>query len=248
MKITRSAQENNYRENQGCYFEQSVVPLQDKLDNFLKYVSRQHISRFLFREHIFRQILDVHGSVFECGVYQGNGLLTWGQLSAIYEPYNYQRMIIGFDTFEGFPDISDQDKQATDKSSELGVGGFGVKDIYDDIRKAVELYDQNRPLNHIEKIKLIKGDANLTVPQYLEDNPHTVISLLYLDFDIYKPTRTVLEYALERMPKGAIIAFDELNNAQWPGETQAVMETVGVHNLRIKRCSFEPCRSYAVIE
>ena len=86
MKITRSVQENNYREKQTRYFEESVVPVREKLDNFPKYVARQHISRFLFRDHIFRQILDVHGSVFECGVYQGNGLLTWGHLSSIYEP------------------------------------------------------------------------------------------------------------------------------------------------------------------
>ena len=157
-------------------------------------------------------------------------------------------MILGFDTFAGFPNISIQDEQAVDKSSELGLGGFGVKNIYEDIQKAVELYDQNRPLNHIKKVELVRGDASVTVPQYLEDNPHTVISLLYLDFDIYKPTRTVLEHVLDRMPKGAVIAFDELNNPQWPGETQAVMETIGVRNLRIKRCSFEPCRSFAVIE
>ena len=35
--------------------------------------------------------------------------MTWYHLSAIYEPTNYLREIIGFDTFEGFPEISVED-------------------------------------------------------------------------------------------------------------------------------------------
>ena len=30
------------------------------------------------------------------------------------------------------------------------------------------------------------------------------------------------------MPKGGILAFDELDNPQWPGETKAVMDKVGL--------------------
>lgn len=248
MNIVRTPQEESYSKRQTRYFEESTVPLWDKLDNFTKYVARQNIARFLFHDHIFRQVLDVHGSIFECGVFQGSGLFTWGMLSAIYEPYNYQRTIVGFDTFDGFPSLTDTDLKATDKSTALGIGGFRVEGIYEDIAKAIELYDQNRPLNHIKKIHLVKGDANTTVPQYLADNAHTVVSLLYLDFDIYQPTLTVLHNVIDRMPKGAIIAFDELNNPQWPGETLAVSEVLGLRNLRIRRFPFEPCRSYAVIE
>jgi hypothetical protein len=36
------------------------------------------------------------------------------------------------------------------------------------------------------------------------------VSLLYLDFDIYEPTAVALEHFLPRMPKGSIVAFDEL--------------------------------------
>ena len=50
------------------------------------------------------------------------------------------------------------------------------------------------------------------------------------------------------MPKGAIIAFDEINTEQWPGETLAVLDEVGIRNLKIKRFDFVPLMSYAVIE
>jgi hypothetical protein len=53
---------------------------------------------------------------------------------------------------------------------------------------------------------------------------------------------------VSRMPKGAVIVFDELNNRTWPGETLAVMETLGLTRLRIQRFNYEPHVSYAIIE
>ena len=37
------------------------------------------------------------------------------------------------------------------------------------------------------------------------------------------------------MPKGAVIVFDELNHSDYPGETMAVMEVLGIRNLELKR-------------
>jgi hypothetical protein len=50
------------------------------------------------------------------------------------------------------------------------------------------------------------------------------------------------------MPKGAVIAFDELNHPLWPGETVALIDTIGINNLRIKRMPFGSTVSYAIIE
>jgi cephalosporin hydroxylase len=64
----------------------------------------------------------------------------------------------------------------------------------------------------------------VTARQFLTDFPHLVISCLYLDFDIYQPTKVALEHFLPRMPKGSVLVFDELNEEAFPGETIAVME------------------------
>jgi hypothetical protein len=37
------------------------------------------------------------------------------------------------------------------------------------------------------------------------------------------------------MPKGAIIAFDELNLRDWPGETAAALEVLDFKSLRLER-------------
>jgi len=227
------------------YFNSSTGTTIEKLANFTKYVPRQNLTYFLVKYEIFKKILNVHGSIVECGVLFGGGLMTWAQLSAIFEPVNHSRKIIGFDTFSGFPSISKADKGSTSKFARKG--GLSIKSL-DDLKRCIELYDSNRFLNHIPKVELVKGDVVKTIPKYIKDNPHTVVSLLYLDMDIYKPTKVALENLVSRMPKGAIIAFDELNAKGWVGETKAVLETLGINNLRIQRFSFNTYISYAVLE
>ena len=75
----------------------------------------------------------------------------------------------------------------------------------EDLKKCVEVYENNRFLNHIPKVELVKGDASKMIPKYIKENPHTVVSLLNLDMDIFEPTKIALEHFVPRMPKGAVI-------------------------------------------
>jgi len=218
-----------------------------KLEAFLKYVSRQSVTKLLARYEIFKQQLEVNGSVVEIGVHRGASLMAWAHCSAILEPVNYLRKVIGFDTFSGFPSTSPKD--ALGVSEHLTVGGFRAEDgAEEDLRHAIRLFDGNRYLSHIPKIELVQGDVVDTLPRYLETHPHLVVSLLHLDADLYEPTRVALELLLPRMPKGAIVAFDELNLDLFPGETLAVLDTVGLRNLRLRRFPFATSLSWAVVE
>ena len=175
--------------------------------------------------------------------------MTFAHLSSILEPYNYQRKVIGFDTFKGFQEFTDEDTATDLGRNSAKIGAFRPPEsIENELNEATELYDLNRPLGHMEKIQLIKGDATNTISEYLESNPHTIISLLYLDFDLYKPTQSALEALAIRIPKGGVIAFDELNSPVWPGETQAAQDVLGISNLRIQRFPFDTMGSFAVIE
>ncbi|MGK2739255.1 TylF/MycF/NovP-related O-methyltransferase [Tepidicaulis sp. LMO-SS28] len=227
------------------YFEQSIGSTFEKLEDFPKYARRESLARFLYKAEVFQKVLDVQGSVVELGVLWGGGLMTFAKLSAIYEPLNYQRKIIGFDTFEGFTGISEKDAGGT--SPHLKEGGLAI-DSQADIERAIELYDENRFLNHLPKVELVKGDATKTIPRYLEENSHLVVSLLHLDVDVYEPTKSALEHLVPRMPKGAVIMFDELNTKLWPGETLAVLESFGLRNLRLQRVNYQTVASYAVLE
>ena len=46
---------------------------------------------------------------------------------------------------------------------------------------------------------------------------------------------------------GNILAFDELNQKTWPGETLALLEEFGIRNLKIERFSYAPSISFAVL-
>ena len=218
----------------------------NKIDAFPKYASRQALAKFLTKYEIFQKILHVNGSIVEAGVLHGGGTLAWAKLSSILEPTNHTRKIIGFDTFAGFPSINEKDKKGTDGSL-LKIGelrGSAQKSV----TEAVSIYDENRPLNHIPKVELVEGDIVNTAPAYIKENPHLVISMLYLDVDLYQPTKVMLETFLPVMPKGAVIVFDELNAKMFPGETVAVDEILGIRNLEIKRFTFDSYVSYAVVQ
>lgn len=217
----------------------------EKMMHFALYSPRQSIATFLAKYEIFKRILNIQGSIIECGVAYGSGLMSFATFSAIFEPVNHTRKIIGFDTFEGFPSLSEKDK--TGKDPNARHGGMNV-DSYAELNKSIGVFDQNRFVGHISKVELVKGDLTMTAPEYLKNNPHLVVALLYLDLDLYEPTKVAIQTFLHRMPKGAIIAFDELNHPDWPGETLAVLEDIGIQNLRIERFPFDSVRCFAVIE
>jgi hypothetical protein len=224
---------------------QTNCNMEKKIENFAKYIRRQRIARFLACYEIYKLQLHIKGSIVECGVHEGNGIMTWAKISSTLEPYNYHRKIIGFDTFSGFPAIAEADKS---ENSNAHAGFFKEDyDVFEEMKSVITEYDNNRFINHIPKVELIKGDANMTIPAFLEKNRHTIVSLLFLDFDIYQPTITSLEHFLPRMPKGSIIAFDELNNPDWPGETQAVLEKLDLNKYYLNCFGFEPNISYIVL-
>jgi hypothetical protein len=246
---TQATGDYTYREALENYIRESPGTFTEKMENFSKYVPRQNIARFLARYEIFKRIIDVQGSIVECGVLFGGGLMSFANLSVILEPYNFQRRIIGFDTFSGLPEVSAEDTKGAPerKSAHLKVGGFSAPAAYEDVLRAISVFDMNRFLNHFPKVDLVKGDFGETSAKYLEEHPHLVISCLYLDFDIYTPTKLAIERFCSRIPKGGILVFDELNEEAFSGETIAVMETLDLAKLRVRRFPFEPRISYAII-
>jgi hypothetical protein len=215
-----------------------------KLDNFTKYIRRQRLTRLLALYEILKKILPVKGSIVECGVYRGFSLMAWANMSAVLEPNNLTRRIYGFDTFEGFPGVSEKDlnRMMQTQSGQL------YSNSYEELHELIKIYDSNRFLGHINKVELIKGDVSKTIPEFLLNNKHLVVSLLFLDMDLYEPTKVAIEQFFPRMPKGSIIAFDELDNPIWPGETMALLETLGINKIKIERIEFDPYIGFTIVD
>ena len=242
--ILRTQTEKSVGKNIERIFEHCADSVEIKLENFPKYVRRQHLKRFLVLYELFKLVMPLKGSIVECGVYRGFGLMAWAKLSAMLEPENLTRRIYGFDTFEGFQSIHPQD-QSVFKRTEKGEL---AADCYEELVQLIAQYDADRFLGHIPKVELVKGDVTKAIPEFVERHQHLVVSLLFLDFDLYEPTRAALTHFLPRMPKGAVLAFDELDNPIWPGETAALLNSVGIRQFRLQRFEWDPYITYAVLE
>jgi hypothetical protein len=244
MKKFRTAAEQEVGKKIERIFNACPDPVEIKLENFPKYVRRQHLKRFLAMYEIFKLVLPVKGSVVECGVFKGFGVMTWAKLSTMLEPENLTRRIYGFDTFAGFAAVSEKDANPVAMPEQ----GALYADSHEELQALITEYDRDRFLGHIDKVHLIKGDATQTIPQFIADHPHLVVSLLFLDLDLYEPTKVALEQFLPRMPRGAVLAFDELDNPMWPGETLALLESVGINELKLRRLEWDPYIGFAVME
>jgi hypothetical protein len=224
-------------------FASSPDDLPTRLASMARYARRAQVTRFAALYELFKLALPVKGSVVECGVFRGASFMTFAQLSAALEPTNLTRRLYGFDSFGGFPSVS-----ANDRPRQTGAAeGDLAADSYAELSRLLEIYDTDRFLGHLPKARLIRGDVTETIPAFVAENPHLVVSLLFLDLDLYEPTRVAIKNLVPRMPKGAVLAFDELDNPLWPGETSAALDELGLNRLELRRFEFDPYIGYAVI-
>lgn len=240
----RSAKETDTPSLLAEAFSSSDVSVEIKLDSIIKYVRRQTLTRFLAQSDLFRRIINIEGSIIECGVYRGASLFGWYHLASILDTMNWRRKIYGFDTFTGFASINERDKGI--ETAEIKNGSY-CYDAQEEIEELASIHDNNRPLGHLSRIEIIRGDATKTIPNFIEEHPHVIVSLLFLDCDLYEPTKTAIECFLPRITKGGLIVFDELNHPLWPGETIALLDTIGINNVKLRRLSYYPNISFIVL-
>ena len=126
-------------------FSESQLSFYERIQSFPIYLQTTYIRKFISRYEIYKKILDVHGSIIECGVLGGAGVFSWAHFSEIFEPYNHLRNIIGFDTFEGFPSINEIDlKNRYDqiKSDSLYPGGLKSEKLQN-LETLIKIFDLN---------------------------------------------------------------------------------------------------------
>jgi hypothetical protein len=226
-------------------FRACPIPANQMLSQLGLFLNRQTLSRVIFMHELYQKIIPVTGIIVELGVRWGQSLALFSSLRGIYEPYNYSRKIVGFDTFAGFPTVSEKDGE----NKFISKGAYSVTQGYEHYLDAIMAYHEfESPVNHLKKYELVKGDASVTLKKYLKKHPETIIALAYFDFDIYEPTRKCLELIKPYITKGTVLGFDELNWPTFPGETIAFKEVFGLDKYAIRRSPINPSPAYIVIE
>ena len=239
-----STDERSIREQFIETFKQCPIPETEILSNLGLFLNSKNLSRILFMNHMYQQIIDVQGIIIEFGVRWGQNTSLFAALRGIYEPFNRHRKIVGFDTFKGFPAITEKDG----KSKLMRVGADSVSENYVNyLNTLMGLQEKDNPLSHIKKFELVAGDAVVEIDKYLTEHPETIIALAYFDFDLYEPTRKCLEVIRPYLVKGSVLGFDELNDPDSPGETVALKEVFGLNKINLKRYRYASRVSYFVL-
>lgn len=222
-----------------------TIPPEQLLTNLGMFTRSSVVAKFLYLDELYRMIVGTPGVIMEFGVWWGHNLVAFENLRAVYEPYNYTRRVVGFDTFEGYPSIAPEDGV-----SELAEKGqYAVDENHEQfLRRLLDYHERENTMGHIKKYELVKGDATQTISAYLERRPETVIALAYFDMQLYEPTKACLEAIRPYLTRGSVLALDELNCAEFPGETVAVREVLGLDKVTIRKSKYLPDRSYVVIE
>tara|TARA_Y100000816_G_C26089590_1_gene575583 strand:+ start:94 stop:849 length:756 start_codon:yes stop_codon:yes gene_type:complete len=245
IKSSESKLELKLREEFFELYKKNPIPNDQVLSNLGLFLNSKNMSRLLFFDYLYKLNLETQGTIMEFGVRWGQNLSIFSALRGIYEPFNRHRKIIGFDTFKGFPSIHPKDG----KSSLMKKGQLDLTKNYEKfLEKIMEFQENDNPISHLKKFEICKGDAKKELLKYLKRNPETIVSLAYFDLDLYKPTKECLDVIKSRLVKGSVIGFDELNDPDSPGETLALMETLGLNNIKLKRFKFSSRVSYFVFE
>jgi len=198
------------------------VPENETLDNLHLFIPRVILSRVLAINFLYQKIIENSGIILEFGCRYGGNLALYNNFRAIYEPFNYTRKIVGFDTFSGFPRVNEIDGS--------NIGDYGLFENYEDLLKEIlNIHNQSSPIGHVEKNFLIKGDINETLPFFLKENTRN-IAFVYFDMDLYQPTFKCLELIFPFLSKGSIIVFDDFNNDNFKGESKAILDYFGNFN------------------
>jgi hypothetical protein len=226
-------------------FKESPIPPEQLLVNLHLYMRSSVLAKILYVNELYQKMVHTPGVIMEFGVWWGANLVLFESLRAVYEPYNYTRKIIGFDTFTGYPSVTPEDG-----TSELAaVGGYSATEDYERyLAQLLDYHEQENTMSHVKKYEIVKGDVNVTIEKYLAEHPETIIALAYFDLQLYEPTKKCLQAIKPYITRGTVIAMDELNSWEFPGETIAFKEVWGLDKYRIVRSQYLPDRSYIIID
>jgi hypothetical protein len=156
---------------------------------------------------------DVPGDIAECGVFRGETLLAIA-LKLDQAERRSTKQVLGFDSFEGFNELVEIDKQLGGSDHvDKEIGGFSNT-------SHGQLLAKLRRWGLMDRVELVPGYFDATLSRFGDRQ----FSFVHLDCDLYESYRTCLEFFYPRLSPGAIVLLDEYNDPPWPGCNKAVDE------------------------
>jgi hypothetical protein len=182
------------------------------------------LARFIAISDVYRMIVDTPGNIFDLGCWWGQNTILFENYRAIFEPFNKQRRIVSFDSFEGYINWSDNDQ----RSQIFNQNTYSTSPGYDEFLRA--LLDTHEGINAVGHQRgmheVVKGDATKTVPGYLSANPETIVALAAFDLGLYEPTKSVLQAIKPHLVPGSVLLMIHLTRKDLRGDGRAFLEVM----------------------
>jgi hypothetical protein len=186
---------------------------------FYWFSHNERLIKILNHYELIKKFSNIKGDIFEFGIFKGTSLIR--NLSFINH-LKLNKKLIAFDAFGHFPKskLSKKSDQKFSRTHDAGTPGLSKKTI-------------NKILinKNFSNFKLIKGNVLNTLSPFLK-NYNSKISMLFMDLDVYDPTKYVINKLYNRINKGGVIICDNFNIV--PGETLAVKEFAKLKNIKIR--------------
>ena len=164
----------------------------------------------------------------ECGVAAGSSL---AHMLAFTKSQGLRFKIVGFDSFEGFPDATPSDSAEFDpNAAEFRVyRQFSENLVRQNISSVHGLSEDD-----VLDLELVKG----WIPNSFSGFDFSRgIALLHIDVDLYAPYKASLEALWDFVLPGGLVIFDEYDvgrdTEKWPGAKKAIDEFTSQKGIRI---------------
>jgi lipopolysaccharide biosynthesis glycosyltransferase len=177
---------------------QHKIFIEQIISNNFTLVSRERL------ENLYRQcskFKNTNYSFVECGVAKG------GCLAMIKFASEKNNRIFGFDSFEGMPDITNEDIGDYNKSNPLSDFGKVGDNLSGGINSVYTTFDKlNLDMNNVT---LVKGFFQDTLQ--IQENIDNIgeIAVLRLDGDWYESTKICLEKLYDKVIENGVIIIDD---------------------------------------
>jgi len=155
---------------------------------------------------LVKEVEKLKGDIIELGVHKGNTSLL---IKKILDIYKIKKKLFLLDHFSGLKNFSKNDP----KKSKNFKGRY--KSSINKLKDFIKFFN-------FKNVEIINIDAEKLTIDHFKKNK---FSLIYLDMDLYKPTKISLEVLSKKLVKNGLIVFDQGNSSIW-GETQAAKEFI----------------------
>lgn len=205
-------------------------------------LTEERLGKFLAHWELMKRVNEVPGSVVECGVFKGTSFVRLAMIRQVLGGA-FASKLLGFDTFaDEYPETGHAEDFAQREHwiSEAGGASISVEQLSDCLKRL-----------NVTNYELVAGDATVTIPKYVKENPSLRISFLNLDIDFVEPTLAALEHLYPLVTKGGIICLDNYAGEGTSGiglfgDTFAIDEYFKGRDIQIVRFPFAARPSFIV--